>query len=74
MKCCCSCEYRQGMSGMKTCTFKDPMQRRAEAVKRIKERANEENVKATNAFIERRKEAARKAAIKRAKQKKRRKQ
>ena len=74
MRCCCSCKYRQGMSGMKTCTFKDPMRRRAEAVKRIKERANEENVKATNAFIERRKEAARKAAIKRAKQKKRRKQ
>lgn len=55
---------------MKTCTFKDPLRRRAEALKRISARENDINVKITNNFIDRRREEARAAAIKKAQQEK----
>lgn len=74
MHCCSKCEHRQGMSGMKICTFKDPLRRQAEAIKRIRNREADENIRITNGFKRQRREEARKAAIKKAQQEKRRKQ
>ena len=72
MNCCSVCEYRKGMSGIKTCTFKDPLQKRAEAMKRIRDREQEESLKISKAYTARRKEEARQRAIKKAKQEKKR--
>lgn len=59
---------------MKTCTFKDQLRRRAEAIKRIRNREADENIRITNDFKRKRRDEARKAAIKKAQQEKRRKQ
>lgn len=59
---------------MKICTFKDPLRSRAEAIKRIRNRETDENIRITNDFKKKRREEARKAAIKKAQQEKRRKQ
>lgn len=63
MICCAACEYRIGMEGLKTCTFKDPLRRHAEALRRIDSREAEENARITEAWMAKRREAARKRAI-----------
>lgn len=63
MSCCSVCEYRAGDAGIKSCTFKDPLKKHAEAMRRIQARENEANVRITDAWRQKRKEDARKRAI-----------
>ena len=66
-RCCMACEYSVEFSGLYKCNYNTPEERRAAALKRSQERLAIENAKITDAFIQRRRESARKLAIKNAK-------
>ena len=66
MNCCSTCEYRRGQAGIKICTYKDPLRKHAESMSRIQARETEQNVLITASYKARRREEARKRAIKNA--------
>ena len=71
--CCRTCEHSCEFSGLYKCTYKTREQRRKESLQRAKEREAAENARITDAFLRRRSEIARVNAIKRAKEKQRKK-
>lgn len=72
-RCCMNCEHSREFSGLYKCTFKTVEQRRKESLQRAKEKQADENARITDAFLRRRREIARVNAIKRAKEKQRKK-
>lgn len=72
-RCCMNCEHSREFSGLYKCTFKTVEHRRKESLQRAKEKQEVENARITEAFLRRRREIARVNAIKRAKEKQRKK-
>ena len=68
-RCCHKCEHKNHASTR--CTYKSPERIRYEAHKKAEERFNAENRRVTEIYLERRREAARQYAIKKAKAEKR---
>lgn len=64
MACCSSCEYRVEFSGVHSCGFKDPLTKLTEAQKRIRSREAQANAEITEAYMKKRREIAKKNAIK----------
>lgn len=64
MACCSSCEYRVEFSGVHSCGFKDPLTKLTEAKKRIRSREAQANAEITEAYMKKRREIAKKNAIK----------
>lgn len=62
--CCFNCEHHRRWSGLWECTFRTPEERREAAIKRNRERFEEENRKVSQAYWERKREEARLRAIK----------
>lgn len=69
--CCYRCEHHVSWSGIWRCSFVTPEDRREAALKRIRDREHAENARITEIYVRRRREEARKWAIKRAKAKSR---
>ena len=69
-RCCLRCEFREEFSGVRRCTFKDPLQKAAEANARIRARFNEESARISAAYWQARREESKKHAIIRNKRKK----
>lgn len=65
--CCHKCDYKKEFSGLYSCSYKTPDQRRREAHRKATERFNQENMRVAEAYKKKRKEKARAYAIKRAK-------
>ena len=69
-ECCRKCGDHISWSGIWRCAYITPEQRREASMKRISSRFNEENARITVAYQAKRREEARKWAIKKAKQRK----
>lgn len=65
--CCYKCDHHIAFSGIWSCDYITPEQRREQARKRSQERFDAEVIKASEAFKQRRREKAREKAIKAAK-------
>lgn len=65
--CCLKCEWLSEFSGLYSCTFRSEEERRAAARKRSEERTRIENARITAIYMDKRREAARLAAIKKVK-------
>jgi hypothetical protein len=72
--CCYKCEHHVSWSGIWRCGYTPPEQKRDDVQRRIRERFEEEERKASEAFNKKRREEAKLRAIKRAKAAKRAKQ
>lgn len=68
--CCYKCEHHRSWSGLWECTYKSADKRHEEARKRAQSRFNSECAEVTQIYRERRREYARKRAIKAARAKK----
>lgn len=68
--CCYRCEHHVSFSGIWSCGFVTPEQKKADVQRRIQNRFDEENRKISEAYMKRRREEAKKRAIKAAKARK----
>ena len=67
--CCFRCEHHLSWSGVWRCAYITPEQRRENAKKKAQERFDQENLRISRAYHEKRKEEARQRAIKQARAK-----
>ena len=63
-RCCFECEHHVGWSGIWSCNYISQSDKKEAAMKRARDRFNEENKRISSAYMKRRKEEARKRAIK----------
>lgn len=68
--CCFKCESHSSFSGIWDCSYITPEERRQATLKRIRDREHAENLRITEEFIRRRREEAKKRAIKDARRRK----
>lgn len=67
-ECCFRCEHHIKFSGIWDCNYITPEGKRQAALKRIRDREHAENLRITEAYIKKRREEAKKRAIKNARQ------